>query len=69
LHPREAVFDPSGRFIAVPDRGFDRIFVFRFDAASGKPAPSDPPFVATRKRTAPRHITFDPEMPLSVCGQ
>src|SRR5262249_25541668 len=24
-HPHDAVFDPSGRFIAVPDKGLDRI--------------------------------------------
>jgi 6-phosphogluconolactonase len=64
-HPHEAVFDPSGRFFAVPDLGFDRIFVFRLDAASGKLAPNEPPFVATRKRAGPRHIAFHPEMPLA----
>ncbi len=64
-HPHEAVFDPGGRFLAVPDLGFDRIFVFRLDAASGKLAPNDPPFVATRKRAGPRHIVFHPEMPLA----
>jgi 6-phosphogluconolactonase len=47
-HPHDIVFDPSGRFIAVPDKGLDRIFVFRLDAANGKLMPNDPPFVATR---------------------
>ena len=60
-----AVFDPSGRFIAVPDLGFDRIFVFRLDAASGKLAPNDPPFVETRPGAGPRHIAFHPKMPLA----
>jgi 6-phosphogluconolactonase len=64
-HPHDAVFDPSGRFLAVPDLGFDRIFVFRLDAANGKLAPNDPPFVATRKRAGPRHIAFHPKMPLA----
>src|SRR5215470_4737831 len=64
-HPHEAVFDPGGRFLAVPDLGLDRIFVFRLDAASGKLAPNDPPFVATRRRAGPRHIAFHPEMPLA----
>ena len=64
-HPHEAVFDPSGRFLAVPNLGLDRIFVFRLDAASGKLAPNDPPFVATRKRSGPRHIAFHPDMPLA----
>ena len=64
-HPHEAVFDPSGRFVAVPDLGLDRIFVFRLDPASGKLAPNDPPSAATRKRAGPRHIAFHPTMPFA----
>jgi 6-phosphogluconolactonase (cycloisomerase 2 family) len=64
-HPHEAVFDPGGRFIAVPDKGLDRVFMFRLDAASGKLTPNDPPFVATRAGAGPRHITFHPQMPLA----
>jgi len=64
-HPHEAVFDPSGRFIAVPDKGLDRVFVFRLDAASGKLMPNDPPFVATRAGAGPRHIAFHPQMPFA----
>jgi 6-phosphogluconolactonase len=64
-HPHNAVFDPSGRFIAVPDKGLDRIFVFRLDAASGKLMPNDPPFVATRAGDGPRHIAFHPQLPLA----
>src|SRR5215813_14824833 len=33
-HPHDIVFDPSGRFVLVPDKGLDRVFVFRFDAAT-----------------------------------
>jgi 6-phosphogluconolactonase len=62
-HPHNVVFDPSGRFIAVPDKGLDRVFVFRLDAASGKLTPNDPPFVATRAGAGPRHIAFHPQMP------
>ena len=29
----------SGRFIVVPDKGFDRVFVYRLDAATGKLLP------------------------------
>ncbi len=64
-HPHNAVFDPSGRFVAIPDLGLDRIFVFRLDAASGKLTPNDPPFVATLKRAGPRHIAFHPKAPLA----
>jgi 6-phosphogluconolactonase (cycloisomerase 2 family) len=64
-HPHNAVFDPSGRYIAVPDKGLDRVFVFRLDAASGKLTPNDPAFVATRAGAGPRHIAFHPQMPLA----
>jgi 6-phosphogluconolactonase (cycloisomerase 2 family) len=64
-HPHNAVVDPSGRFIVVPDKGLDRVFVFRLDAVSGKLAPNDPPFVATRAGAGPRHIAFHPKMPLA----
>ena len=39
-HPHDIVFDPSGRFVLVPDKGLDRVFVFHFDAATGKLTPS-----------------------------
>ena len=64
-HPHNAVFDPGGKFIAVPDKGLDRVFVFRLDAESGRLAANDPPFVATRAGAGPRHIAFHPEMPLA----
>ncbi|WP_198026655.1 lactonase family protein [Bradyrhizobium sp. ARR65] len=64
-HPHDVVFDPSGQFIAVPDKGLDRIFVFRLDASSGKLMPADPPFVATRAGAGPRHIAFHPQMPFA----
>jgi 6-phosphogluconolactonase (cycloisomerase 2 family) len=64
-HPHEAVFDPTGRFIAVPDLGFDRVNVFRLDAATGKLAPNDPAFVAARPGSGPRHIAFHPKMPFA----
>jgi 6-phosphogluconolactonase len=64
-HPHEAVFDPTGHFVAVPDLGFDRIFMFRLDAATGKLTANDPPFVKTRPGSGPRHIAFHPKLPLA----
>src|SRR5262249_52032162 len=64
-HPHDVVFDPSGKFIAVPDKGVDRVFVFRLDATSGKLTPNDPAFVATRAGDGPRHIAFHPQMPFA----
>src|SRR5215470_4925230 len=64
-HPHDAVFDLSGRFIAVPDKGVDRVFVFSLGAAKGKLTPNDPPFAATRAGDGPRHIAFHPQMPFA----
>ena len=62
-HPHHIPFDPSGRFALVPDKGLDRIFVFRLDALQGRLEPNDPPFVETRRGAAPRHIAFHPSLP------
>jgi 6-phosphogluconolactonase len=38
-HPHETAFDRNRRFIAVPDKGLDKIFVFKLDASSGQLVP------------------------------
>lgn len=62
-HPHDIVFDPGGCYLAVPDKGFDRIFVYRFEAESGKLVPNEPPSVAERAGAGPRHIAFHPDQP------
>ncbi|MEJ8822703.1 lactonase family protein [Variovorax humicola] len=54
-------FDPSGRFIALPDKGLDRIFTFRFD--DGHLSPTTPAHVEARECSGPRHITFHKNKP------
>jgi len=58
-HPHHAAFDRNRRFIAVPDKGFDMIFVFKLDA-DGQLLPNDPPLVETQDGAGPRHIAFHP---------
>lgn len=62
---REQRFPYARPIYAVPDKGLDRIFVFRLDATSGKLVPNDPPFVATRAGQGPRHIAFHPSQPVA----
>ncbi len=62
-HPHNIVFDPSGRFIAVPDKGLDRIFLFLFDAQSGRITPTPQGSAVTRPGSGPRHIAFHPRLP------
>ena len=56
-------FDPTGRFVIVPDKGLDRVFTFRFD--QGRLTPAAVPFVATRETAGPRHLSFHPKAPLA----
>jgi 6-phosphogluconolactonase (cycloisomerase 2 family) len=51
-------FDWSGRFVVVPDKGLDRIFVFRFE--DGRLAAAAQHCVSTREGAGPRHVAFHP---------
>jgi 6-phosphogluconolactonase (cycloisomerase 2 family) len=62
-HPHQCPFDPSGQFVVVPDKGLDRLFVFRIDGTTGRLVPADPPFTKTRSGAGPRHIAFHPRLP------
>lgn len=62
-HPHDVAFDPQGRFIVVPDKGLDAVFVYTLDTARGKLVPADPPSVATRPGAGPRHVDFHPGKP------
>jgi 6-phosphogluconolactonase len=59
-HPHSINLSPDNRFALVADLGLDRIYVYRFDAASGILTPNDPPFLATRTGAGARHLVFHP---------
>jgi 6-phosphogluconolactonase (cycloisomerase 2 family) len=59
--PHYNAFDPSGRFVLVPDKGCDRIFGYRFE--DGRLSPAEAPFVETREGAGPRHLAFHPQQP------
>ncbi|QFZ84741.1 beta-propeller fold lactonase family protein [Variovorax paradoxus] len=56
-------FDPTGRFVFVPDKGLDRVFSFRFE--EGRLTPALVPFAATRETAGPRHLSFHPDAPFT----
>lgn len=56
-------FDPSGRFVLVPDKGLDRVFCFHFEA--GRLRPTAQASVPTRESAGPRHIAFHPREPFA----
>jgi 6-phosphogluconolactonase len=61
-HPHAVIFDPSGRFVIVPDKGFDRVFVFRCEA--GRITPTEQGSAVARPGAAPRHAAFHSKLPV-----
>jgi 6-phosphogluconolactonase (cycloisomerase 2 family) len=59
-HPHDIVFDPSGRFVVAPDKGLDRVFVFRFDGRRGRLSRVGKGYTDARSGAGPRHVAFHP---------
>jgi 6-phosphogluconolactonase len=59
-HAHSVTPDPSNRYVYAADLGLDRIMIYRLDASSGKLLPNDPPFIATKPGSGPRHFCFHP---------
>ncbi|RSM68241.1 6-phosphogluconolactonase [Actinoplanes sp. ATCC 53533] len=64
-NPHHVVFDPSGHWLLIPDRGLDRIFTAKLDPGSGALALHDPGWTPTRELEGPRHLAFHPERPFA----
>ena len=63
-HPHQIVFDPSGKYVVVPDKGLDRIFIFSFDPATGRLTPTVQGSAGARSGSGPRHAAFHPTLPV-----
>lgn len=60
-HAHNAVVDPSGHYVLVPDLGADRVFVYGFDGATHALLPDhgEPPrALVTPPGSGPRHLVF-----------
>ena len=62
-HPHHCPFDRTGRFVVVPDKGLDKVFVYRLDTSRGTLVPGTPAGVASRAGAGPRHADFHPTRP------
>lgn len=58
--PHFAAFDPSGRYLLVPDKGLDRVFSLAWDGQRLHQGPA--PAVA-RQGAGPRHLACHPARP------
>ena len=61
--PHHIPIAPDGKFFVVPDKGFDRTYVFRVDPSTGKIVPSEQGSVIAAPGAAPRHFSFHPSAP------
>jgi 6-phosphogluconolactonase len=59
--PHFNVFDPTGRYVLVADKGLDRVFSFR--VAGGQLTAAESPWVDSREGAGPRHLVFHPAQP------
>lgn len=58
--PHQCLFDPSGRFIAVPDKGLDLVLTFRLGETGKLHRVGEAP---SREGEGPRHLVFHPTRP------
>jgi len=58
-HPHSIDVSPDNRYAVVSDLGVDKLFIYKFDASSGKLSPDDPPAVPMESGGGPRHFVFD----------
>ena len=64
-HPHHNPFDPQGRFLLVPDKGLDRVFVFGLDSENGKLVWANTPSITAQPGAGPRHAGFHPTLPFA----
>jgi 6-phosphogluconolactonase len=60
-HAHGVTVDAANRFAFVCDLGLDKILVYKLDAQHGKLTPAEPPFVAVKPGSGPRHLVFRPD--------
>ncbi|WMD20370.1 lactonase family protein [Achromobacter seleniivolatilans] len=56
--PHYNLMDPSGRYVVVPDKGLDRVFLFTLDDTGVSAEPAS--VAAAREGSGPRHAVFHP---------
>ena len=60
-YPHSANFDPTGKWVLVPDLGVDKVYVYRYDAGAHALSAGDPPTVSVPPGSGPRHLSFSPD--------
>jgi 6-phosphogluconolactonase len=58
--PHQVEFDPSGRFIVIPDKGLDCVFTYQINEGTGTLNVVEAPAAPAREGAGPRHVAFHP---------
>jgi 6-phosphogluconolactonase len=64
-HAHAVVFDARNRYLLGADLGLDRVFIYKFDPATGSIGANDPSSVQLAPGAGPRHVAFHPTRPLA----
>lgn len=59
-HAHMVVFSPDNKYLLLADLGLDKIFVYKFDPATGKLTPNDPDGGKVEPGSGVRHFVFHP---------
>ena len=59
-HAHSIYTTPDNRFVLSADLGADKVFIYRFDAATGKLTSNEPAFATLPPGSGPRHLVFSP---------
>ena len=59
-HAHFVAFDAGNRFLLGADLGADRVWIYRFDPATGRVVANDPPSAAVEAGSGPRHLAMHP---------
>jgi 6-phosphogluconolactonase len=59
-HAHSINLDAANRFAVCADLGLDKVLVYKFDTASGKLTPNEPPSYDGEPGGGPRHFAFHP---------
>lgn len=58
-HPHAILPSPDGRYVYVPDKGADKVWIFNYK--KGTLDPASQPFVEVAAGSGPRHLVFHPQ--------
>jgi len=66
-HAHCVITDPADHFVLCTDLGNDKIYIYQFDAITGKITPNTPAFATVKPGEGPRHLIFSPNGKVLYC--